>query len=184
MQLQLSPLRVGLVAVIGLILGSFLVTPLFANLLQMRDVGLLLGSTLGAFLSVWFAVKISESAQVKNLVNNFLALSATGEVLALMLQANPFSDLWKRLGNQTEKKFAARFGLEQAKKIAADQKLLAFIFQNLLNDKKLTETEAKINEHIAEQILAALTGSKAALEGEIKAIIQAELDALQAMNGL
>lgn len=111
LQLQLSPLRLALVAVIGLLLGAFLVTPPFAYLLQMRDVGLLLGSTLGAFLSVWFAIKIIESTQVRNLVNNFLALSATGEVFTLILQTNLFSDLWKRLGNQTEKKFAARFAL-------------------------------------------------------------------------
>ena len=97
---ELSPVRMGIAALIGAIGGMLILTPLTRVLLDMRDVGLFVGPPVGAFLLVLAVWHSARSDWLRRLLIAAFAVAAIGEVWAIFTGGGILGRLWSQLGGR------------------------------------------------------------------------------------
>ncbi|MCU0753860.1 MAG: hypothetical protein MUE46_01890 [Xanthomonadales bacterium] len=106
--LQVAPLRMACVALLGAFFGMFLLTPATLYLLEMRDMGLFLGAPLGAFLFVWAGLRITEDAVLRRFLGGILGSAVAIEVALFIQEKTPFGQIWARLSGQESQSLRKR----------------------------------------------------------------------------
>ena len=87
--------RMPLAAMLGAILGALIGTPVCLYLLAMRDVGLLFGPPIGAFLTTLALEQASRSVWVSRMLITTLCVASVAEAWAF-LSRSPLTTIWKR----------------------------------------------------------------------------------------
>lgn len=93
-----SPVRLGIVALLGAILGMILLSPITRLLLGLKDVGIFVGAPVGAFLlfiAVWHS---SKNKWLRRSLIVFFGVASIGEVWSLISKGGIFKPVWIRLG--------------------------------------------------------------------------------------
>lgn len=99
-QSKLPPGRLALAAGAGALAGTLLITPLTHYLLDMRDMGLLLGGPLGAGATVWLLMVASKNRWVARVLVGALGLASAAELWSLLGGMASLSGLWRLLGRR------------------------------------------------------------------------------------
>lgn len=96
---ELPVSRIALAAAVGAVAGTLLITPLTRLLLDMRDVGLLVGPPIGA---VALVVTVWHSARNKWLRRSLMAAMgvATAAEVYMMFRGGLLGGLWRKLGGR------------------------------------------------------------------------------------
>lgn len=97
---EVSPLHLGVAAVVGAFGGMLILTPLTRILLGMEDVGLFVGAPIGAFLLVVATCYTIRSKWLRGLLVFAFGAAAAVEVWRIVPSASFFSQFWKRLRGQ------------------------------------------------------------------------------------
>lgn len=107
---EISPLRLGLTALLGTVVGLMVGSPVGIYLLASRDTGLVLGAPLGAFLITWAVVEASRSKALSDFLIWALMSSTVAEAWAF-LSSNPVTAIWNRLSGQSGRGVITRIGI-------------------------------------------------------------------------
>ena len=97
---ELSPVRMGIAALIGAIGGMLILTPLTRVLLDMKDVGLFVGAPVGAFLLVLAAWHSARNQWLRSFLIAALGVAAIGEVWGILTGGGILGRLWAQLGGR------------------------------------------------------------------------------------
>lgn len=97
---ELSPVRMGIAALVGAIGGMLIFTPLTRVLLDMRDVGLFVGAPVGAFLLVLAAWHSARSMWLRRFLVAAFGVAAIGEVWGILSGGGILRRLWAQLGGR------------------------------------------------------------------------------------
>jgi hypothetical protein len=96
----MPPMRLALAALLGAVLGTLIGCPVGIYLLGSRDVGLIIGGPVGAFLATWALDQASRSKWVSNMLIGALGCATLAEVWTY-LSSNPLAAVWRRLSGRT-----------------------------------------------------------------------------------
>lgn len=97
---ELSPVGLGIAAVVGAVGGMMVLTPLARLLLDMRDTGLFVGAPLGAFLLVLATCHAANSNRLRRILVTAFAVAAIGEVWVILTGGGLLSRVWRQLGGR------------------------------------------------------------------------------------
>jgi hypothetical protein len=94
---ELSPVRIGLAALVGAIGGMMILTPLARLLLDMRDTGLFVGAPVGAFVMVIAVWHSARSERLKRFLIWALGVAIIAEVWVFLTGGGVFGRVWSKL---------------------------------------------------------------------------------------
>lgn len=96
----LSPVRIGIAALIGAISGMMILAPLTRILLDMKDVGIFVGAPAGAFLLVVAVWHSARSKWLRRFLIAAFGVAAIGEVWGMLSGGGILKRLWTKIGGR------------------------------------------------------------------------------------
>lgn len=101
---ELRAINVAIAALLGAFLGLVLLTPLARFLLDMRDVGIVLGGPVGAFCMVLVIWRISKSKTLRRILIAALGIASIAEIWRAVKGDAFFSGVWTLLRRKNPNK--------------------------------------------------------------------------------
>lgn len=97
---EFSPIRIGLVALIGALVGMMSLSPLTRYLLGMEDVGTFVGAPVGAFLMVVGVWNAARNERLRKLLLSLFGVAAVAEIWGIIGGRGIVGSVWRKLGGR------------------------------------------------------------------------------------